>query len=288
MNRTSSVIATRTLASLATVAATSLIAVAGPTDFTASGANPADITAVVDAFRVAISAGGGNNGVGGGPLLTGRREINWDAPALDAFASPNAMPDNFFNNNSRRGSLLTASGGGRLLVSQRTDGANARFGDINPEYRESFKTFSPLRLFAVEGGNTIDNTFFVPSNPGQAATINGFGAIFTDVDRTDSTAIEFFTELNGTNVMLRRLLVPASVNGGMSFAGTFFGDGERVSMVRIIAGNAGLGAGVLDSVSTDVVAMDDFFYSEPIAVPGPGALALLAVGGVFGARRRRA
>ena len=36
----------------------------------------------------------------------------------------------------------------------------------------------------------------------------------------------------------------------------------------------------------DVVAMDDFIYGEPVAVPEPAALGLLAIGGLMGLRRR--
>lgn len=250
-------------------------ALASPTDLTASGSTTADLSATVVAFNNLISLGGVNNGVAGGPHLVGRREVNWDAAGLDAFQSPATMPDNFFNNNSKRGALLSASSGGRLLVSRRVADATARFGDIDPSYAASFQTFSPLRLFGIEGGTAVNSTFFVPNTPGQAATINGFGAVFSDVDRTDSTAIEFYTELNGGNVLLRRLMVPASSDGGVSFAGSFFGDGERISLVRIIAGNVGLGAGISDGQGRDVVAMDDFFYSEPLAVPAPASLALL-------------
>lgn len=251
------------------------VATASPTDFIASGSSVTDLQSTVDSFRSAISLGGVNNGVAGGPFVNGRREINWDAPALDAFASPNVMPDNFFNNNSKRGALFSASAGGRLLVSQRTDGPTARFGDIATSYNSQFQVFSPQRLFGIENGTVVTSTFFVPNSPTTQATINGFGAVFTDVDRTDSTAIEFYTDINNQNVLLRRLLVPASTDGGLSFAGTFFGDGERVSMVKIIAGNTGLGS--LESGANDVVAMDDFFYSEPLAVPAPGVVATGAV-----------
>ena len=273
----------RTLTSAGILSLTSL-ASAAPVDFVASGGSSADLLLTVTAFNSAISLGGGNNGVAGGPHVVGRREVNWDAAGLDAFQSPNAMPDNFFNNNSKRGVNLTAESG-RLLVSRRVADGSARFGDVDSSYNTSFQTFSPLRLFGVENGTNVNSTFFVPNAPTQAATINGFGAVFTDVDRTDSTAIEFFTELNGANVLLRRLMVPASSNGGVSFAGTFFGDGERISLVRVISGNIGLGAGVVDSNINDVVAMDDFFYSEPLAVPAPASLAVLLP--LLTGRRRR-
>ena len=260
----------------------SATASAAPTDFTASGVVPADIQATVTAFNTAISLGGGNNGAGGGVFLTGRREINWDAAGLDAFQSPNTMPDNFFNNNSKRGSVQH-SPFGSVKVSKRLADSTGKFGDVDASYNASFKTFSALRLFGVTGSNIVENTFFVPNTPGQEASINGFGAVFTDVDIAGSSAIEFY---GPGNTFLRRIDVPVSADG-LSFAGTFFGDGERITAVRIIAGNIGMGPGVLDGVGTDVVAMDDFFYSEPLAIPAPATLGLIGVGLVAGGRRRR-
>ena len=78
-----------------------------------------------------------------------------------------------------------------------------------------------------------------------------------------------------------------------SFLGVQFA-APVIGSVRITSGNAALAAGVTDGTTTDVVAMDDFLYSEPISAsaPEPGAFALalsalLPVGG-FALRRRRA
>lgn len=269
---------TFTLAAIA--AGLSSVAMASPTVFTASGLTPADIQGTVTAFNSAISLGGGNNGVAGGPHLFGRREINWDAPGLDAFQSPGVMPDDFFNNNSKRGGVFTAPAGD-LLVSKRVGDDTARFGDIEPAYATSFKTFSPQRLFGVRGGTQVDGTFFIPNVTSQAASINGFGVVFTDVDVLGSTSIEFF---DASNTLLHRVVAPVS-DGGLSFAGVFFASGERITSVRITSGNAPLGAGILDSGDVDVVAMDDFFYSEP-QIPAPGSLSLLAIS-LCAFRRRR-
>jgi hypothetical protein len=57
------------------------------TIFSDSGANVAAVTDTVDAFRAAL--GNPNNGNDPGPLLTGRREINWDGggpPVIDGTA----------------------------------------------------------------------------------------------------------------------------------------------------------------------------------------------------------
>jgi len=254
-------------------------AFAGPTVFTATGFTPADIQGTVAAFNNAISLGGGNNGVAGGPHLFGRREINWDAPGLDAFQSPGVMPDAFFNNNSKRGGVFHAPTGD-LLVSKRVGDDSARFGDIEPTYATSFKTFSPQRLFGVRGGTQVDGTFFIPNATSQAASINGFGVVFTDVDVLGSTSIEFF---DAGNTLLHRVVAPVA-DGGLSFAGVFFATGERIASVRITSGNTPLGAGILDTADIDVVAMDDFFYSEP-QIPAPASLSLLAMS--LGAFRRR-
>lgn len=249
---------------------------------TGSGATPSAIQSVVDQFRA--DAGNPNNGVAGGPFTTGRREINWDAPALDAFASPNFMPADFFNNNSKRGAHFSTPGSG-LLVSQR-NGTNAadpalRFGDINPAYNTQFAAFSAQRLFAASGSTIIDTSFFVPSSPTTPASINSFGAVFTDVDLDGSSSLQFF-DINGQ--LVRTEFIPA-FNGGLSFVGVTFDAPIRIGRVRLNVGNLAMGQNNFDGPNADVVALDDFFYSEPLAIPAPGASAML-IGSIFFASRR--
>ena len=52
--------------------------------------------------------------------------------------------------------------------------------------------------------------------------------------------------------------------------------GERIARVRITTGNSALGPNDLPFDGADVVVMDDFLYSEPIAVPEPTSLLLVA------------
>lgn len=253
-----------------------------------AGADPASIQAVVDQFRADL--GGANNGAGGS-FATGRREVNWDAAGLDPFQSPALMPDNFFNRipppaGSPRGALFSTPGAG-FLVSQRVSdgtGQNLRFGDLNPGYDEQFKAFSETRLFGIQGSLIMDTRFFIPGSPSSPGTVNGFGAVFVDVDLNGVTKVELF---DANDSLLHSGFVPAA-SSGLSFFGASFDAGEQVARVRITAGNTLLGLDdvFLDEGQQDVVVMDDFIYGEPVPTPGVGMLAL--AGGAMLLRRRRA
>jgi len=252
--------------------AVSIPAFAGPILFTSSGATPASITATRDAFRVALGGGtvAGANGLFQDPTGA-RREINWDG-VPDAFSAPNNLPANFFNVNSPRGAVFATPGSG-FQVSANAGIAPVNFGNIDPSYSSVFQTFSPQRLFTALGSNITDVNFFVPGTtiPG---FVSGFGAIFTDVDLTTSTTIQYFA-LNNTS--LGTFAVPSSPSGGLSFLGIQFNAGERVGRVRITSGNAALGAGILDQngLSNDLAVMDDFLFGNPQDVPEPATLLLL-------------
>jgi len=239
---------------------------APPQVFEASGATPADIQTAVSAFRTAL--GGSNNGVGnlGGPFTTGRREINWDG-VPDAKSAPNLLPANFFNNTSPRGIVFFTPGTGFEVSANLSNPTNTpvRFGNINPVYPALFSTFSPQKLFTALNSTITENLFFVPSgipgvNSTQSATVKGFGAVFTDVNTDTSTKIEYFDV--GGNLLFSRDVLPAPNNrGGLSFLGVGF-DTASVFLVRITSGNR-----ILKVPNLDVVAMDDFIYGEPQALP---------------------
>ncbi|TAG10366.1 MAG: hypothetical protein EAZ42_03990 [Verrucomicrobia bacterium] len=252
--------------------------------FTATGTSATDATLVsaVNSYRNAISNGGGNNGVAGGPFTNGRREINWDAAGLDSSAVPNSMAGNFFNNNSKRGAVFVADGGGSLLVSGRiaAGSPDLRFSTLNSGFSTTFQSFSADRLFGLSGTNSLTTTFFVPNQPTLAATVSSFGAIFTDVDAVGSM-IEAF-DIN--NQFLGAVNVP-TLDSGLSFAGISFDGGEQIFSIRITAGGGGLDQNA--SRTLDMVAMDDFFYSEPQAIPEPSVSIICSLAGLALLRRRR-
>jgi hypothetical protein len=226
----------------------------------AAGQDAPAIQAAVDAFRADL--GGANNGVGGS-FPGGRREINWDG-VPDAVAAPNALPADFFNVNSPRGAVFATPGAG-FQVSAKEGVAAVRFGTIDPTYAGTFQTFSPQRLFTALDATVTDVHFFVPGS-NTPATVSGFGAVFTDVDRRGQTRVAYY---NATGKRLGTFRVPPSPNGGLSFLGVSFrggGDADRVAWVRITSGTSPLAAGVTDGGRHDLVAMDDFLYGEPQAL----------------------
>jgi hypothetical protein len=245
------------IALAAIILSLSTITVAAPVVFEASGASPTDILDAVNGFRNFL---GPNNGVGG-TFPDGRREINWDG-VPDAFADPNDLPANFFNLNSPRGAVFFTSGTAFRVSADSDNPTNTpvRFGSIHPVYPELFSTFSPERLFTAIDSNITDVHFFVPGSS-TAATVDGFGAVFTDVNSDDSTRIEYFA-VNGELLFSQNVLPGPTNRGSLSFLGVGFNAGERVFLVRITSGDR-----ILGTPARDVVVMDDFIYGEPQALP---------------------
>jgi hypothetical protein len=219
---------------------------------TASG----DITAKMEQFRRLL---GRDNGGVPTAQRQGRREINWDK-VPDRLASPNSLPSDFFNADQAprgRGAVLDTPGR-NVAVSADGDnpaGAAPRFGNINPGYSGQFKTFSKERLFSPIGSNIVDLKFFVPGTrtPG---VVRGFGAVYTDIDKVENTAFEYF---DAAGKSLGKFDAPVSP-AGLSFLGVVF-PRPVVARVRIKYGNGKLGP--RDTNDYDVAVMDDFIYGEP-------------------------
>jgi hypothetical protein len=238
-----------------------------PTVFQAAGPNSASIQSSVDAFRAALK--GTNNGNSPGPLLLGRREINWDGGGNNDATTAPVTPFNVFLDT--RGAQFTTPGIG---LSQAPPAGGPQGGLVglfnNARYGTIFTAFSPLRLFTPVGSNITQSSFFLPGSNGKVpATVRAFGVVFTDIDQPDGsdisdvdrgspTLMEFF-DVEGK--LIFSSVVPASPgDGGLSFFGIAFTD-ARIASVRITAGDDA--AGLDDTPNHDVVMMDDFIYSEP-------------------------
>jgi hypothetical protein len=131
--------------------------------FQAAGPTAASIQSTVDAFRAAF--GGLNNGDTPGPLLSGRREINWDGGGADSTTLP-VTPFNVFI--TIRGAQFTTPGKGGLTQAPPAGGPQGGLAVLfnNPSYGSIFGTFSPLRLFTPVGSNITDGRFFIPGTGG--------------------------------------------------------------------------------------------------------------------------
>jgi hypothetical protein len=236
-----------------------------PVVFQAAGPTVDSIQSTVDAFRAAL--GDPNNLNNAGPLMSGRREINWDGgnPAIVATTAP-VTPFNTFLNT--RGAQFTTPGIG--LSQAPPSGLAVLFN--NPTYSTIFSTFSPSRLFTPVGSNITEALFFVPGTNGAGpATVTGFGAVFTDVDQPDgsgpgqkhgnrgaSTLIQYFDR--GGKLIFSSFVPASPGDGSLSFFGIVFDD-ARIARVQITTGDVAPGPN--DDRKHDIVMMDDFIYGEP-------------------------
>lgn len=242
--------------------------------FQAAGPTADSIRSSVAEYRIALGGQDNRNNPGSDG---GHREINWDGGSTTNLNT--AVAGNPFDGfQATRGALFTTPDGNGFVQAPAA-GLAVLFN--HPTYGAIFAPFSPARLFSAVGSKITDVDFFVPCPDKKPATVSGFGAVFTDIDRPDgsgpgekqgnckaSTLIEYFG-VGGE--LLFSSFVPASPGrGGQSFFGIVFPD-ARIARVRITSGNVAPGPD--DGGKLDVVMMDDFLYGEPKSLPNewPGA-----------------
>ena len=197
-----------------------------------------------------------------------RREVNWDGVPAQ-FADPNLFPANFFNANSPRGIEYSTPGTGFLVSGSAGGTAPALFG-----FADHLQPFTPEKLFTAVNSTITDVRFFVPGTA-TPATTTAFGVIFTGVEVAGGTQVEFF---NQNDVLIYSHDALVSGNRGLSFLGATVA-GDIISRVRITSGiNTIVSNSVLGNPTADLVAMDDFLYAEPVAVPEPSSAVITALG----------
>jgi len=218
--------------------------------FAASG----DINAQLNKFRQQL-----------GPLntttgnTTGRREINWDA-VPDSFETVN-LPVDFFNPVGP-GAAIALQRGFKYMPGAAARVSSNAFAAMEPSNATQFAAFSGSKTFAAAGSNVWNVEFEVPGQP-LAASVRGFGAVFSDVDVAGSTSMEFFSGTESLGIFN----VPVRTTGSHSFLGVYF-PGKKITRVTIKQGAATIGAAVKDisaGGTKDLVLMDDFLYDEPMA-----------------------
>lgn len=216
--------------------------------FSASG----DINPEVNRFRNQL---GNLNTVPG--QVDGRREINWDGVPEELTGVP--IPGDFFNatlagSPVERQRGIVYSGIDDAIVSKNS------FTEVNTLAASEFGNFSGTKSFAVVNAKVWPVEFQVAGQT-TAAAVKGFGAVFTDVDKNQSTYIECFDG----NKSLGRYYVPKqNTISRFSFLGLYYP--ARI-VTRVMIGHEGrLSDGESDvsqGGNSDLIVLDDFIYSEP-------------------------
>lgn len=176
--------------------------------FTKAARGRGGLRFIVNRFQSTL--GGEDNGSSPGPLSSGRRSINWDAPGS---VLPFDMPFNFFERTVTRGFVFQAAG--RKFAVSNDGSGDDRFSSLLPRSQSRrFRTFSPPRLFTPVNNNRVGVVFKIPTKNQRAATA-GFGTVLTDVDIDNVTWIDFYAR-NGC--LIKRVFAP-KMSRGLSFVG---------------------------------------------------------------------
>lgn len=255
----------------------------------AVGADAAAVQATVEQFRADLGISNGVGACNGTTCLpgVGRREVNWDGVG-DGAASPSIFPGDFFNQATGgaagriRGIKFSTTGTFEVSADSDSDSDGTPgpvatlFGNHSPDNADDFAAFSAERIFGIVGSNELDVLFSVPGSPDVPALVKGFGAVFTDVELAGATKLEFF-DLNDQLIHTENALAFATGPNGetfdsFSFVGVSFADAV-VSRVHIT--NGGFDLNLVQIGLNDSVAMDDFIFGEPIAVPEPATFAVM-------------
>jgi len=220
------------------------------------------------AFETAI--GGANNGATASPQTGGFRTINWDGVKLDGtdFGGDTTV----INSGKTVGIPLNRFQERGIFFNQVYAVSNDGFADVNPAAAGLFPAFSPANTFVMFNDNGIDFSFVQPSDHSTTALpeeARGFGAVFLNVQSPNTTSIEYF---HGSQ-SLGKFFVPVGTAGQPEFLGELFSN-PIVTNVTLTLGTDVLftfngstfAAGGTDSPPThNLVATDDFAYSEPVA-----------------------
>lgn len=202
-----------------------------------------------------------------GPVLNttpgvtgGRREINWDGIPNELMGQK--LPVDFFNPVGEQAIVSRQRGLGYTDEGSFMVSAN-KFAKINAEAATEFAAFSGDKVFANTEASLWGIEFEVAGQR-QPASVQGFGAVFSDVDTDQSTFIEFFSGEESKG----KFYVPAQKNGSkFSFLGVCFKQ-TKITSVRI--GHNGMLTGSSKDISQggthDLIVLDDLIYSEPVSL----------------------
>src|SRR5262249_41018373 len=197
--------------------------------FSGVGANAATALA---AFEAAI--GGANNGGGGGPQATGFRTINWDGVGLGA--TDGAFTNQVITPNHTVGIPVDRFEARGTIFEEIYAVSDTSFTTENPGLQPpvQFPPFSANKIFAMFNDNTIGLRFVLPGSTTPAA-VRGFGAIFLDGEKANTSKIEFSSGSSD----LGEFFVPAGASGQAEFLGVLF-DTPVVTSAELTVGEGTL------------------------------------------------
>jgi hypothetical protein len=200
-----------------------------------------------------------------GPLNTttgqtgGRREINWDSVPDNMMGIK--LPEDFFN---ATGAGAPAGRQRGLLYAGASDAIVSKtfFSEVNTQASGQFGNFSGDKSFAVVNAAQWPVEFRVAGTTTIAA-VKAFGIVFSDVDKPESTFLEFFS---GTESLGRFYAPVHDAISSFSFLGVYFPN-KQITKVNVV--HEGMLVSnekdITQGGANDLVIMDDFIYSEPVA-----------------------
>lgn len=221
-----------------------------PTVIAASG----DVQDEIDVFKQLL----------GDPLNTspgasgGRREIDWEGVPDELMGTE--LPADFFNPTDP-GAPATRQRGLAYVSNGQFRVSNSGFSDINQSAATQLTAFSGNKIFANVAANDWEIEFEVPGQ-NVGASVRGFGAVFTDVDRDSTVSLEFFKG----NKSIGKYYVPKRQElSSHSFLAVYFSNGEIITRIRVhhegrLIENS---VDVSNGGTEDLIALDNFFYDEP-------------------------
>jgi hypothetical protein len=255
------------------------ISIGTPTSFSGVGGDHTSGGALnaLNAFEAAI---GGVRNTLPAPQNGGFRVITWDGVALDGtdfggnstVIVPNKVVGIPLNRFQTQGSFF------REIYAVSGDG----FQSVNSHVTSTlFPAFSPNNIFAMFNENTIEFHFVLASRANTTpvpALSRGFGAIFRNVELSNSTSIEYF---HGSD-SLGKFFVTPGTQGEAEFLGELFAQ-PIVTDITITLGTDAIfsfdGSTVTSGGADDpthghnLAVTDDFAYPEPVAAPPQSPIA---------------
>jgi hypothetical protein len=242
--------------------------------YQATGARPEDIQPKIDEFKRDILFGIGN------PTLPPQRAPGSFAEATfdDLPASSSATTHSFSLTSG--GVNLLAFAGTQLWLSAGTAtgaGENLLFGDVSPQYPQTFQAFSSPSLLAAG----LPLGVIIIQRPAGA---NAFGAVFSDVDFEGGARFEGLINTPSLQPALTAPFsfnIPASPGQKMfSFFGVIFVGFETINVVAVrLPGLLEQSALPGESQLRDFIAVDNIIIGAAVPEPSSFVLSAMALAG---------